>query len=96
MCSCSAERFRDQRSERHRERHSHHAPLLLCLLVFTAHTRAKFMAIPPPPPRGNGGSEGSVGLKESGNKAFANGDLEQAHTVRGTIKMQREQPVARY
>lgn len=54
----------------------------------TAHVQTHSMATPPPPPsdgaagKGNGGSEGAVGLKESGNKAFAKGELEQAHTVR--------------
>eukprot|EP00903_Cladosiphon_okamuranus_P017674 g16275.t1 len=45
------------------------------------------MTTPPPPPsngaaaKGNGGSQGAVGLKESGNKAFAKGDLGEAHRL---------------
>lgn len=32
--------------------------------------------------KGNDGKDDASGLKEAGNKAFASGDLEQAHTVR--------------
>jgi len=35
------------------------------------------MASPPPPPLGD-----AVAAKEAGNKAFAKGELEQAHKVR--------------